>query len=47
MQYLTDNGVMDAARLCESPFTDINQLGREAVSPMAKVAVLVRGDIRA
>ena len=31
VQYLTENGVMDAARLYESPFTDISQQGPEAV----------------
>ncbi len=48
MQYLTENGTMDAARLYESPFTDISQQGPEAVFPVAKVTELVRvlDDIR-
>jgi type I restriction enzyme R subunit len=39
---------MDAARLYESPFTDINQQGPETVFPAAKVTELVRvlDDIR-
>jgi len=31
VQYLTENGVMDAARLYESPFTDISQQGPEVM----------------
>ena len=48
VQYLTENGTMDAARLYESPFTDISQQGPEAVFPVAKVTELVRvlDDIR-
>jgi len=48
VQYLTENGTMDAARLYESPFTDISQHGPEAVFPVAKVTELVRvlDDIR-
>lgn len=42
VQYLTENGVMDAARLYESPFTDISQQGPEAVFPAAKVTELVQ-----
>ena len=42
VQYLTENGVMDAARLYESPFTDISQQGPEAVFPSAKVEAIVR-----
>jgi len=42
VQYLTENGTMDAARLYESPFTDINQQGPEAVFPAAKVTELVQ-----
>ena len=42
VQYLTENGTMDAARLYESPFTDISQQGPEAVFPVAKVTELVR-----
>jgi type I restriction enzyme R subunit len=48
VQYLTENGVMDAARLYESPFTDISQQGPEAVFSASKVTELVRvlDDIR-
>ena len=48
VQYLTENGTMDAARLYESPFTDISQQGPEAVFPVSKVTELVRvlDDIR-
>lgn len=48
VQYLTENGTMDAARLYESPFTDISQQGPEAVFPAAKVTELVQvlDDIR-
>jgi type I site-specific restriction endonuclease len=48
VQYLTENGVMDAARLYESPFTDISQHGPEAVFPVQKVTELVQvlNDIR-
>ena len=48
VQYLTENGTMDAARLYESPFTDISQQGPEAVFPVAKVTELVQvlDDIR-
>ena len=48
VQYLTENGVMDAARLYESPFTDISQQGPEAVFPAGKVTELVQvlNDIR-
>ena len=48
VQYLTENGTMEAARLYESSFTDINQQGPEAVFPAAKVTELVRvlDDIR-
>jgi type I restriction enzyme R subunit len=42
VQYLTENGVMDAARLYESPFTDISQQGPEAVFPAPKVTELVQ-----
>jgi type I restriction enzyme R subunit len=42
VQYLTENGTMDAARLYESPFTDISQQGPEAVFPAAKVTELVQ-----
>ena len=48
VQYLTENGVMDAARLYESPFTDISQQGPEALFLPARVAEMVRvlGEIR-
>ena len=39
VQYLTENGVMDAARLYESPFTDINDKGPEAVFLRSNVTV--------
>ena len=42
VQHLTENGVMDAARLYESPFTDISHQGPEAVFPSAKVEAIVR-----
>ena len=42
VQYLTENGVMDAARLYESPFTDISQHGPEALFLPAKVTEMVR-----
>jgi len=41
VDYLTENGVMDAARLYESPFTDISPQGPEAVFPAAKVNDMV------
>jgi type I restriction enzyme R subunit len=40
--YLTENGVMDPARLYESPFTDISDKGPEAVFPAARVTEMVR-----
>jgi type I restriction enzyme R subunit len=42
VQYLTENGVMDAARLYESPFTDISQQGPEALFPPTRVTEMVR-----
>ncbi|MBK1684218.1 DEAD/DEAH box helicase family protein [Rhodoferax fermentans] len=42
VQYLTENGVMDAERLYESPFTDISQQGPEALFLPAKVTEMVR-----
>ncbi len=42
VQYLTENGVMDAARLYESPFTDISQQGPEALFVPARVTEMVR-----
>lgn len=37
VKYLTENGVMDAARLYESPFTDISQQGPDALFPPTRV----------
>ena len=42
VQYLTENGVMDKARLYESPFTDISQQGPEALFLPARVTEMVR-----
>ncbi|MDA8328614.1 MAG: DEAD/DEAH box helicase family protein [Betaproteobacteria bacterium] len=42
VQYLTENGVMEADRLYESPFTDINPLGPEGVFPSGKVGEIVK-----
>jgi type I restriction enzyme R subunit len=42
VQHLTENGVMDAARLYESPFTDISQQGPEALFLPARVTEIVR-----
>jgi type I restriction enzyme R subunit len=42
VQYLTENGVMNAARLYESPFTDISQQGPEALFLPGKVTEMVR-----
>ena len=42
VQYLTENGVMDAARLYESPFTDISQHGPEALFLPIRVTEMVR-----
>jgi type I restriction enzyme R subunit len=39
---LSENGVMDAARLYESPFTDINQQGLEALFLPIRVTEMVR-----
>ena len=41
VQYLTENGVMDAARLYESPFTDISQQGPEALFLPIRVTEMV------
>ncbi|PUE51417.1 restriction endonuclease subunit R [Limnohabitans sp. 2KL-17] len=48
VQELTQNGVMDGARLFESPFTDMNALGPLGIFPPAKVSQLVQvlDDIR-
>ena len=42
VQYLTENGVMDAARLYESPFTDLSQRGPEALFLPTRVTEMVR-----
>jgi type I restriction enzyme R subunit len=42
VQYLTENGVMDAARLYESPFTDISQQGPEALFLPIRVTEIVK-----
>lgn len=42
VQYLTENGVMDAERLYESPFTDISPQGPDDVFPSAKVDQLIQ-----
>lgn len=42
VQYLTENGVMEAARLYESPFIDINDKGPEAVFSPSTVTAMVR-----
>lgn len=41
VEYLTENGVMDAARLYESPFTDISPQGPETVFSIGKVNEMV------
>ena len=48
VQYLTENGVMEPARLYESPFTDISPRGPEAVFSITKVSAMVAllGEIR-
>jgi type I restriction enzyme R subunit len=42
VQHLTENGVMDATRLYESPFTDISQQGPEALFLPTRVTEMVR-----
>ena len=42
VQELTRNGVMDAGRLFESPFTDVNAQGPLGVFPPAKVTQIVQ-----
>lgn len=42
VQYLTENGVMDAARLYESPFTDISQQGPDALFLPIRVTEMVQ-----
>ena len=41
VQYLTENGVMEPARLYESPFTDISPKGPEAVFSITRVNEMV------
>ncbi len=41
VQYLTENGVMEAERLYESPFTDISPQGPEAVFSIGEVTEMV------
>ena len=41
VEYLTENGVMEPARLYESPFTDISPQGPESVFGIAKVSEIV------
>lgn len=42
VQELTQNGVMEAARLFESPFTDVNAQGPLGVFPAAIVSEIVQ-----
>jgi type I restriction enzyme R subunit len=42
VEYLTENGVMEPARLYESPFTDISQHGPEAIFQPANVTEMVQ-----
>ena len=42
VQYLTENGVMDAARLYESPFTDISQQGPETLFLPCRVTEMIQ-----
>ena len=42
VQYLTENGVMDAARLYESPFTDISQQGPETLFLPGQVTEMIQ-----
>jgi len=42
VEYLTENGVMEPARLYESPFTDISPQGPEAVFSIGKVTEIVQ-----
>jgi type I restriction enzyme R subunit len=46
VQYLTENGVMEADRLYESPFTDISQQGPDALFLPSREMVRVLGEIR-
>jgi type I restriction enzyme R subunit len=49
IDHLTEQGVMDAARLYESPFTDLSPAGPEALFTPAQLDTLVRrlGEVRA
>ena len=42
VQELTQNGVMDADRLFQSPFTDVNAQGPLGIFPPAKVMEIVQ-----
>ena len=48
-EHLTEQGVMDAARLCESPFTDVSPAGPEALFSGTQVNEIVEvlRDVRA
>ena len=48
VEYLTENGVMEPARLYESPFIDISPQGPEAVFGDSKVTQMIEvlGEIR-
>lgn len=41
VDHLTENGTLEAARLYESPYTDVNALGVEGVFASAEVAELM------
>ena len=41
VQHLTQNGVMEPARLYESPFTDISPQGPDTLFPSEKVSRIV------
>ena len=42
IQELTQNGVMDVARLYETPFVDISPMGPEGIFPSAKVEQMIQ-----
>lgn len=42
VQELTQNGVMDVARLYETPFVDISPMGPEGIFPSAKVEQMIQ-----
>lgn len=48
MAELTDTGVMEAGRLCASPFLDISPQGPKGLFPAVKVEPMVQvlGEIR-